>query len=507
MTLDYDDVEIWDVVDSRPDILDGAGKKGKKKKAVKRKVKVVTKGNKKYASIRGKLYSLSGDRLRQAETIRQLVSVLYKNSGKTGTAERRARYPNYRVRAQKTGTPKGVLGKPTKSDLTPTPTPSSSESGIIKPPTPKAPAAEEQPKIIPVKMITNSYNHDLDDLVKELNLTKGNLRQTEEERNELRQLAENVYEGLRLQIATWLRGSSGAWLNFVKNNYRDAFIGEDMSKKQKEQAERELSAFVNELLSALETIVNRDTKYKRVKHIGELLKMKKDYKLPSSGNTKYFNDAVFEHILSEVLKIYQNEPELRAVFETTSPVEIEPEVVDDDDSGKMEEDKPKGASGFYGAGMRDPDITWSDELQKLTGLLPDSVGAIPMDKALKLTKKTRPMTAIVNTAYSNQPGAHWVGLIVEPHDQKVIMYCDSFGRDPDAPLYDNLKRMAKRDGLQLKINRVPHQPIEDQSCGWYCLEFLKNIFINKMSFKEATGFDQMNQDDIERLKDQIKPFM
>lgn len=87
--------------------------------------------------------------------------------------------------------------------------------------------------------------------------------------------------------------------------------------------------------------------------------------------------------------------------------------------------------------------------------------------------KTFPFGIVVNTDSDKEPGEHWVSIYIDKN--KTPLYFDSFGLPP---LHEDIISYLENYG-QWCYNTLTLQHPESNSCGWYCIEFLKNQFGQK----------------------------
>lgn len=114
---------------------------------------------------------------------------------------------------------------------------------------------------------------------------------------------------------------------------------------------------------------------------------------------------------------------------------------------------------------------------------------------------------IINTLNSSaKPDdcGHWVSLIVD-NNKKQFLYYDSFGENPK--YFEQFKNTIKKfkkypnSEYQLKINAIQNQKSTTSNCGYFAINFLKNILRDNKTFKQSTDFNtQSGEHKIELLK-------
>ena len=107
--------------------------------------------------------------------------------------------------------------------------------------------------------------------------------------------------------------------------------------------------------------------------------------------------------------------------------------------------------------------------------------------------KILPASMIINTHRKNQPGEHWLALVLT---KTKCFYFDSFG----APILEEMIVSY----LQLKYKKVTVnneciQHFTSASCGLFCIAFVKNVN-SKFSFEKFISkfslFDLLKNDNI-----------
>lgn len=91
----------------------------------------------------------------------------------------------------------------------------------------------------------------------------------------------------------------------------------------------------------------------------------------------------------------------------------------------------------------------------------------------------RPIAFVINTANREEPGEHWVALFISY--KNVAEYFDSFGFNP---ICCRINKFCKLNGIDtLLINKTALQNIFADSCGKYCILFIK-MRCDNMSFQK-----------------------
>ena len=113
------------------------------------------------------------------------------------------------------------------------------------------------------------------------------------------------------------------------------------------------------------------------------------------------------------------------------------------------------------------------------------LGCFPLNK-LPLMPKSFPKTLIVNTHYANQPGEHWLALLLT---KDKCFYFDSFG--------GGINEKEIKDFLKCKYSIVTYsnkciQHISSIKCGQFCMLFVKNVKNSKSYNQFISQFDLNN---------------
>lgn len=108
---------------------------------------------------------------------------------------------------------------------------------------------------------------------------------------------------------------------------------------------------------------------------------------------------------------------------------------------------------------------------------------------------------IINMSDSNQPGTHWISLIIN-HNKKKCYYFDSYGI-----IYPEIVSKIFNN-YTIIYNKTQIQDINNKCCGWFCIYFIyfmihnnNNLskFIKIFNKKELTKNDDILVDYFEKL--------
>ena len=107
--------------------------------------------------------------------------------------------------------------------------------------------------------------------------------------------------------------------------------------------------------------------------------------------------------------------------------------------------------------------------------------------------KLLPASMLINTHKKNQPGEHWLGLVLTKHK---CFYFDSFG----VPIMEErIISYLQPKYKKVIINNECIQHFTSASCGLFCIAFIKNVK-SKPSFESFISkfnlFDILKNDDI-----------
>ncbi len=93
-------------------------------------------------------------------------------------------------------------------------------------------------------------------------------------------------------------------------------------------------------------------------------------------------------------------------------------------------------------------------------------------------------------------GTHWTTLVIQSPN---AMFYDSYGATPSLEIREFVKRNGK--GIHLGFNNWVIQDIHSENCGYFCLDFLRNIIPTRL-FESANAYINQFQDDT-RTNDDI----
>ena len=130
----------------------------------------------------------------------------------------------------------------------------------------------------------------------------------------------------------------------------------------------------------------------------------------------------------------------------------------DEPPAKREDD---GVEGTYG--------------YELECYIKDLPATVCCDDQLPARVQNRAQSFVVNTDSCDREGAHWVAFhfpIEGPAE-----FFDSFGRAPET-YHPWIRSMLIANGPQYKFNTVRVQPEDGDTCGLYCVHFIKYRYRN-----------------------------
>ena len=91
--------------------------------------------------------------------------------------------------------------------------------------------------------------------------------------------------------------------------------------------------------------------------------------------------------------------------------------------------------------------------------------------------KILPASMIINTHEKNQPGEHWLGLVLT---RTKCFYFDSFG----APIMEKtIINYLKQEYKKVIINNECIQHFYSASCGLFCIAFVRHVN-SRLSFEK-----------------------
>jgi len=161
-----------------------------------------------------------------------------------------------------------------------------------------------------------------------------------------------------------------------------------------------------------------------------------------------------------------------------------------------------------------PDGLYNTEIEHIMKDYPDFVGVISSDEIPSLVGKVKPnkkISFIMNLDKSNQPGSHWVSVLIDPVNSQSVEYYDSYGMPPPNNFSKDIKllvdKMKPDVYLKYKINKVKHQHDSSSTCGWHSMRWLLNRYAG-IPFKDCTGWNEVNKGEkaAQDLKKKFKKF-
>ena len=112
--------------------------------------------------------------------------------------------------------------------------------------------------------------------------------------------------------------------------------------------------------------------------------------------------------------------------------------------------------------------------------------------------KILPASMIINTHRKNQPGEHWLALVLT---KTKCFYFDSFG----APILEEMiVSYLQQKYKKVTVNNECIQHFTSASCGLFCIAFIKNVnskisfekFISKFSLTNLLKNDNIVQNEM-----------
>ena len=134
-------------------------------------------------------------------------------------------------------------------------------------------------------------------------------------------------------------------------------------------------------------------------------------------------------------------------------------------------------------------VTTTEDLYNLAKRLNYKILVISKDQVYNLKNNFY----IINLNNSNEPGSHWVSLII---NNNILYYWDSFGCPP-------FNEIIKLNHKIIYYNQYTIQDINDSNCGWYCLFFLYHMKHYKNDYKKMLELfiynNEKNSDILEKF--------
>lgn len=117
------------------------------------------------------------------------------------------------------------------------------------------------------------------------------------------------------------------------------------------------------------------------------------------------------------------------------------------------------------------------------------------------------MCFVMNLDERGKPGSHWVSVYIDVKGSQSVEYYDSFGREPSDTFKKDIKylvdRLKTKYMLKFKVNKITHQDVTSDTCGFHAITFL-NDRLNGKSFAEASGFKEPEGDISKEKEQQVK---
>jgi hypothetical protein len=165
-----------------------------------------------------------------------------------------------------------------------------------------------------------------------------------------------------------------------------------------------------------------------------------------------------------------------------------------------------------GTGMNSKGMS-NFEIDKVMDKYPDYLGTISHNeiksRILPHVQEKSRGGFIINTDPNYKRGEHWQAIFYDArdHGSSSIEFFDSYGDDIDPKLLRDIKLLADKlnanSYLKFKHNTIKYQG-DSSNCGPFAMRFLVDRFRGK-PFKEATGYDQQGEKNIEKFKFQYIP--
>ena len=110
-------------------------------------------------------------------------------------------------------------------------------------------------------------------------------------------------------------------------------------------------------------------------------------------------------------------------------------------------------------------------------------GVFPCDLLPNYVEQGIPHAFIINLDAHNKPGSHWVALYITNNGNAV--YFDSFGAPPFKPIHS----FILRNSHTLVFNSMVIQSFTTQTCGLYCIYFIKRMCRGARLYELHQHFD------------------
>jgi hypothetical protein len=121
-------------------------------------------------------------------------------------------------------------------------------------------------------------------------------------------------------------------------------------------------------------------------------------------------------------------------------------------------------------------------------------GTVPIDKISMIKIKPDEMkdriSFIMNTGTSKSKGKHWIAVVFDFQDRSLLYY-DSLAEQPSKMFLYQIKQLIDKMKLpyylKIKINKIQRQSNVSDSCGWFAMKFIMDIY-NEKEYKFCTGY-------------------
>ena len=158
---------------------------------------------------------------------------------------------------------------------------------------------------------------------------------------------------------------------------------------------------------------------------------------------------------------------------------------------------------IQGMGKKMLPALWDDQINEYFKNQQLFTGTYCIDEIKDIPQQI-PQGFILNTSKSiDKTGEHWQSIAIS---NDACMFFDSYGDNPDETIIKQLKDKFKEWQLpilmKLKINKVALQAPDTNTCGYFCIKFLDDIFKGK-SFIDATEFNTHNKQGDGRTHNEI----
>ena len=121
-------------------------------------------------------------------------------------------------------------------------------------------------------------------------------------------------------------------------------------------------------------------------------------------------------------------------------------------------------------------MTSSTEIEKYLKDQKGFLGCFASDN-LPTFPKSLPASLIINTHKKSQPGEHWLALVLT---KSKCLYFDSFGVGiTEETIVSYLQQKYEK----VTVNNECIQHLYSESCGLFCIAFIKNVK-SKLSFEK-----------------------